>query len=101
MVEEDFNPHINTRVERTTAFAKLANVVCLFSFWEGIMTTQTKTQNEQTAILLSNVDRVLQDVDFIESFVMVLLISELIKRIPSITQSYNIAEFRKTVYIVI
>lgn len=65
------------------------------------MTTQTKTQIEQTAILLSNVDRVLQDGDFIESFVVVLLISELIKWIPSITQSYNITEFRKTVYIVI
>lgn len=51
------------------------------------MTTQTKTQNEETAILLSDVDRVLQDGDFIESFVVVLLISELIKRIPSITQS--------------
>lgn len=50
------------------------------------MTTQTKTQNEQTAILLSNVDRVLQDGDFIENFVVVVLISELIKWIPSITQ---------------
>lgn len=61
----------------------------------------TKTYYEQTALLLSNVDRVLQDGDFIENFVVVLLISELIKWIPSITQSYNIAEFGKTIYIVI
>lgn len=65
------------------------------------MTTQTKTQNEQIAFLLSNVDIVLQDGDFVESFVVVVLISELIKWIPSITQSYNIVEFRKTIYIVI
>lgn len=65
------------------------------------MITQTKTQNEQIAFLLSNVDRVLQDGDFVESFVVVVLISELIKWIPSITQSYNIAEFKKTIYIVI
>lgn len=65
------------------------------------MTTQTKTQKEQTAILLNNIDTVLQDGDFIESFVVFVLISELIKWIPSITKSYNIAEFRKTSYIVI